>query len=128
MFYGGTRENTEIGSLAGADPGFPVGGGNPRWGCRRPMKVLFGKNLCQNGRIRSGLGGWHVSEIFMCRSATVWIGKEMAILEGIVHFLLKFYGTMMRTWFGISSTLARRYGAKLKIWKEPNGIGSNPRQ
>ena len=39
----------------GADPGFPTGGTNPRWGRGQPlMQTLFGKNMCQNKRIAFG--------------------------------------------------------------------------
>ena len=43
---------------AGADPGFAIGGeGAPTpWGRRCPTRVIFGKNVCKNERIR-GEGG-----------------------------------------------------------------------
>ena len=34
-----------------ADPGFPVGGGQP------PMRTIFGRNVCENKRIGSDWGG-----------------------------------------------------------------------
>ena len=42
--------------MAGADPGFPVGGVDPFGGCRAPMWALFGENVCENEKIGSHRG------------------------------------------------------------------------
>ena len=62
-----TESNSHV--IAGADPGFPVGGAWTRFGgCGPPTQGLTSENVCENERIGcSGEGGgmrWKILSVF----------------------------------------------------------------
>ena len=65
---------TKCNRLAGADPGFPVGGGgaNPRWRGRQPRHRCFSAKTYVKMKEFGPVGGGGAPETFVCRSATDW--------------------------------------------------------